>query len=84
MLIQIDKNGTVQKNIELPNRTPINFDIIDNKIAIVLNTGELLIYDLNKVPNLKFDSLLGNNTSSLINENYPDNTDTMNFNNNTT
>jgi len=57
---------------------------MDNKIAIVLNTGELLIYDLNKVPNLKFDSTLGNNTQSLINENYPDNTDTMNFNNNTT
>lgn len=52
----------------------------NDKIAIVLNTGEIAIYDLKKLAKTNLDSTIGVNMSCTVKENYPD---TLNFNNST-
>ncbi|CAD8143995.1 unnamed protein product [Paramecium octaurelia] len=84
MIIQIDSSGNLIKCIEiLQGKTPTHFDVYQNKIAIILNTGEIALYDLNKLAkqNQNLNSTIGVNVSTMIKENYAD---TLNFNNTTT
>ena len=61
----------------LQGKTATHFDTYNNKIAIILNTGEIAIYDLTKLSKQAINSTLGINASMAIKENYPD---TLNFN----
>ncbi|TNV75044.1 hypothetical protein FGO68_gene1696 [Halteria grandinella] len=81
MIIQVDSAGSVVKCLEiLQGKTATHFDTYNNKIAIILNTGEIAIYDLNKLNKQCLNSTLGINASMAIKENYPD---TLNFNQST-
>lgn len=81
MLISIDSSGRVLTNIQImQGKQPTYFDVFQDRLAVVNDAGEILIYDTNKIKRLNHDSQLGDTQNMTIKENYPD---TLNLNNST-